>query len=81
MNEKIHIGNIISQMLKEAGINKKWLAKQVSYDQSNFCKILQKPSMDTDLLLRISLFLHVDFFSHLSNCYSENQQDDMSMDK
>jgi hypothetical protein len=81
MNEKIHIGNIISQSLKEAGINKNWLSKQIPCDQSNFCKILQKPSMDTGLLLRISLVLQIDFFFQFSNCYTENQQDNMSMDK
>jgi hypothetical protein len=79
MKEEIHIGNIISQRLKELGIKKKWLAGQVHCTQSNFCKILKKPSMDTDLLLRISLVLQIDFFSPLSNCYFGNQQDNMSM--
>jgi hypothetical protein len=77
MNEKIHIGEIISQKLKEEGRTKKWLAKQVNCDQSNFCKILQKPSMDTGLLLHISLILQVNFFFYLSDYYAENQQENV----
>jgi plasmid maintenance system antidote protein VapI len=77
MNEKIHIGEIISQKLKEEGRTKKWLAKQVHCDQSNFCKILQKPSMDTGLLLHISLILQVNFFFYLSDYYTENQQENV----
>ncbi|MDR1595165.1 MAG: hypothetical protein LBS43_11905, partial [Prevotellaceae bacterium] len=62
MKEKIHIGEIVSQRLKEEGRTKKWLAEQVHCDQSDFCKILHKPSMDTDLLLNILLIMQVDFF-------------------
>jgi hypothetical protein len=75
MKDKIHIGEIISQKLKEEGRTKKWLAEQVHCDQSNFCKMLQKPSMDTNLLLHISLILRIDFFSLFSDYCADNRQD------
>jgi hypothetical protein len=71
--KNIHLGNIICGKLKELERTKKWLAKQVGCDQSNLCKILQKGSMDTDLLLRISFALHCDLPLFLSNYYNENQ--------
>jgi plasmid maintenance system antidote protein VapI len=71
---KIHIGEIICQKLKAEGRTKKWLAEQVHCNQSNFCKLLQKPTMDTDLLMRISFALQDNFFSHLSNYCNDNQQ-------
>jgi plasmid maintenance system antidote protein VapI len=61
-NKKIHIGEIICQKLKAEGRTKKWLAEQVHCNQSNFCKLLQKPTMDTDLLMRISFALQDNFF-------------------
>ncbi|MDR1592753.1 MAG: hypothetical protein LBS16_07760 [Prevotellaceae bacterium] len=41
----IHIGEIICQKLKAEGRTKKWLAEQVHCHPSNFCRLLQKPTM------------------------------------
>jgi hypothetical protein len=72
---KIHIEEIICQKLKAEGRTKKWLAEQVYCNQSNFCKILQKPTIDTGLLMQISLVLKDDLFSLLTNYHNDNQQD------
>jgi hypothetical protein len=60
--------------LKAEGRTKKWLAEQVHCNQSNFCKLLQKPTMDTGLLPQISLILQDNFFSCLSDYCDNNQQ-------
>jgi hypothetical protein len=73
IQKKIHIGEIICQKLNAEGRTKKWLAEQVHCNQSNFCKLLQKPSMDTELLLKISFVLKDDFFSCFSNYYNDNK--------
>jgi hypothetical protein len=72
---EVHIGKIICQKLKAEGRTKKWLAEQVHCDQSNFCKLLEKPTMDTGLLMHISFVLKDDFFSYLTAYYTNNQQD------
>jgi hypothetical protein len=71
---EIHIGQIICQKLKTEGRTKKWLAEQVHCKQSNFCKLLKNPTMDTGLLMHISLALQDNFFSHLSDYFNDNQQ-------
>jgi hypothetical protein len=72
--DKIHIGKIICQKLKAEGRTKKWLAEQVHCDQSNFCKLLEKPTMDTGLLMHISFVLKDNFFSHFTTYYINNQE-------
>ena len=69
----IHIGKIICQHLADEGRSKKWLAKKVHYEYSNFCKILQNQFIDTELLIRISIALKYDFFLHVSKHIAEKQ--------
>lgn len=75
------IGKIIRQRLEEEGRSQAWLARQINSDQSNLCKMLKKSSMDSNMLLRISLVLHFNFFVYFSNYYIENQQNYTSNDK
>jgi hypothetical protein len=70
----LHIGKMICQKMKEEGRSKKWLADKVFCEYSCFCKMLKKPFLDTELLLRISLALHYDFFAPLSKYIAEKQQ-------
>jgi plasmid maintenance system antidote protein VapI len=65
--EKIHIGNLIKQTLKEKDLTVAWLARQVFCNESNFCKKLNKNDITVDLLHRISDVLREDFFA----CYSK----------
>jgi hypothetical protein len=65
--ENIHIGKLIHQKLKEIDRSKAWLARQICYDPSSFCKLLKRNYMDTELLLRISLILNYDFFTVYSD--------------
>jgi len=66
MNEDIHIGNLIKETLHNHGRSIGWLAKQISCDRSNFYRILQKQSIDTQLLFRISRIMQHDFFVYYS---------------
>jgi len=69
----IHIGGIICERLKTEGRKKVWLANKVNCDPSGLCKILQKPSLDTDLLLRISIALHHNFFEDFTPFYNKGE--------
>ena len=62
----MHIGQIIRQELEDQGRSVVWLAKQMSYSRTNIYKIFDRPSIDADILLRISLVLGVDFFKYYS---------------
>ena len=67
MNRQIHIGELICNKLNEEQRSIAWLAQKVHHSRSSFYKLLKKPSIDTKLLLDISVALQFDFFS----CYSE----------
>ncbi len=57
-----HIGNAIKAVLKEQERSEAWLARKVHCDPGNFNRILKRPSMDMDLLRRISISLNHNFF-------------------
>jgi len=65
MNEKIHIGELILQKLKERERSIAWLAKKIGCDRSNLYKRLKKDDISMKLLSRISSILDFDF----STCF------------
>lgn len=64
---QIHIGTLIERELRRQGRAATWLAGALFCDRSNVYKLFKKKSLDTDLLLRISVVLRTDFFS----CYTD----------
>lgn len=74
------IGQIIKEELQrqERGIT--WFARKLSCDRSNVYRVFEKESIDTGMLLRISVVLQHDFFVEYSNAvrerlYLEQQND------
>ena len=61
-----HIGQLIRQELRRQERSVAWFARQLSCDRSNIYRIFQKESIDTYLLVRISIILQYNFFSTLS---------------
>ena len=74
MNNDIHIGEIIYNVLVEEGRAASWLAKKLHYDKSNIYRIFKSPSINTQLLLKISRLLKYDFFRHYSTVIQENNE-------
>lgn len=60
-SEEYTIGVIIKAKLKEQERSEAWLARKVHCDPGNFNRILKRPSMDLDLLRRISIALKYNF--------------------
>src|SRR6185436_16220002 len=60
----IHIGKLIEERLATSGMNKSAFARRISKARQNVNDILNRKSIDTDLLLSISKALHYDFFQH-----------------
>lgn len=59
---KIHIGKEIRAELRRQGKSVLWLATELHMQRPNVYRIFQSPSVDTELLLRLSCILHTDFF-------------------
>lgn len=62
----MHIGQLIKQELEAQGCTVVWLAREMSYSRTNIYKIFDRSSIDTDVLLRVSLVLKRDFFKDYS---------------
>ncbi len=67
---QIHIGHIIREELHRQGRSKQWLADQIGVTPRTLQRIYNKPSIDTQLLLRISQNLRTDLFLPYSNILS-----------
>jgi len=63
-SEPLHIGKIIETVMKSQGRSPSWLAAQICCNRDNIYKIFRRQHIDTELLLKISVALNVDFFQH-----------------
>lgn len=59
---KVHIGEIIREELERQERSVSWLARKLYCDRTNVYKIFRRSTIDTDLLMRISVALEHDFF-------------------
>lgn len=62
----IHIGRLIEEELHRQEHTVTWFARKLYCDRTNAYKIFKKQSIDTELLLRISIILKCDFFRYYS---------------
>ena len=65
----IHIGQLIKMELEAQERTPTWLAKKINCDRTNIYRIFDRESIDTALLLRISIALNRNFFATLSVQY------------
>lgn len=66
---QIHIGNLIRDELRRQGRTNQWLADQLDIDRRTLQRLYNKPSIDTQQLLRISKILGVDLFKYYSELF------------
>lgn len=59
----MHIGRILQQRLKDEGRTVVWLANELGCHRTNVYNLFDKYSIDTQLLQRISIIMHYNFFS------------------
>ena len=59
----IHIGKLIEEELRRQERSVTWFADKLCCERTNVYSIFKRQSIDTVLLLRISLVLHRNFFS------------------
>lgn len=68
----ITIGEIIRAELAKQERSVAWFARHLACDRTNIYKIFAKDSIDTALLIRISIILNHDFFADISNEITTN---------
>ena len=69
------IGKLIEEELHRQERSVTWFANKLYCDRTNTYKIFKRQSIDTELLLRISQVLHVNFFEYYSReCQNREKQ-------
>ena len=58
----LHIGQLIKEELERQERTVSWFARKLYCDRSNIYKLFKRSTIDTELLLRISVILNHDFF-------------------
>lgn len=68
MGSKIHIGLIVKEVFENQPryCTVSWLARQLHCGRANVYNIFERQSIDTDLLMRLSIILKHDFFKYFS---------------
>lgn len=72
------IGELIKEELEHQGKSISWFAKKLSCDRSNVYRIFQKNSIDTNILTRISIILHRNFFKELAEDINQKEKSQYS---
>ncbi|MDE5683238.1 MAG: XRE family transcriptional regulator [Muribaculaceae bacterium] len=67
------IGELVKEELMAQERTITWFARKLCIDRSNVYRLFQKNSVDTDLLMRISLVLKKDFFTILARGLEEKR--------
>lgn len=65
-NEPIFIGKIIEDELRRQEQTVIWLSNKIHCNRRNIYDIFSRASIDTELLYRLSIVLHKDFFAYFS---------------
>lgn len=71
LQSNIHIGHLIREQLKADDRSVSWLAREIHCTRNNVYKILNKPSLDGDLILKISLAMNFNFFQYYTAAFHE----------
>lgn len=71
----MHIGKLIRNELTRRNMTVVAFARQLSCTRVNAYKIFEKKSIDTGMLLRISVILEYDFFQYYSSAFRGEKLD------
>ena len=64
MDTTFSIGELVRKKMKERERKTDWLAKKINCHRNNIYKIYRQEHIHPELLLRISIILNHNFFSH-----------------
>lgn len=63
----LHIGQLIQEQLKKDQRSVGWLSRQIPCTRNHVYKLFKRDSMDSELLLRISLVMQFNFFQYYTS--------------
>ena len=69
----LHIGNLIKAEMKRQERTPVWLARKLHCRRQNIYYIYEQKSLNTELIIRISKALKVDFFKIISQYISTSE--------
>ena len=73
-SSNIHIGHLIEAQLKADQRSASWLAREIGCSRNHVYKIFNKPSLDGDLILRISNAMNFNFFQYYTAEFLEGMK-------
>lgn len=70
----LHIGHLIQEQLRKDKRSVGWLSREIGCTRNHVYKIFNKPSLDSDLILRISKALQFNFFQYYTAEFLESMK-------
>ena len=70
----LHIGHLVQEQLRKDKRSVGWLSREIGCTRNHVYKIFNKPSLDGDLLLRISIAMNFNFFQYYTTEFLENMK-------
>ena len=70
----IHIGKLIEQELRSQERTVSWFARKLYCERTNVYDIFKRRSIDTQMLLRISIILEHNFFRYYQKEYERTER-------
>ena len=64
--------------MRSQGRSPSWLATQICCNRDNIYKIFRRQHIDTDLLLKISVALNIDFFQYYVDAFQTKKIQNVS---
>jgi len=73
----IHIGQLIQDQLKKDQRSVGWLSRQIPCSRNHVYKLFKRPSLDAELLLRISVVMQFNFFQYYTAEFIKSMKERM----
>ena len=81
LGNDFHIGHLVQEQLRKDKRSVGWLSREIGCTRNHVYKIFNKPSLDGDLLLRISIAMNFNFFQYYTAEFLENMKTRMGEEK
>lgn len=72
LKNALHIGKMIEAELRRQERTVTWFSRQLHCDRRNVYDIFNRNSIDTGLLLRVSMILRTNFFKAISDVFDSS---------
>ena len=69
----IHLGSMVQQELLRQGKSVHWLSIAIKMERSGIYKLFRRKNISVQLLLKISIVLHHNFFDDVSKALIDNK--------